>query len=103
MRTFVPGGEDSPLASIQFRMVDLASRKLVFTGTNPTMIIGLSFEPSSPITALASSKTYSWRARVFGGTAYSAWFTNGGSSGAMPYGFGSPTKPFPLASTTSSS
>jgi hypothetical protein len=73
MRTFVPGGEDSPPASVQFRMVDLATGKRVFTGTSPTMITGLWFEPSSPIAALDSGKSYSWQARVFDGTAYSAW------------------------------
>lgn len=60
MRAFVPGSEDSPLVSVQFRMVDLATGQRVFTGTSPTMITGLWFEPSSPLPALAGGKSYSW-------------------------------------------
>jgi hypothetical protein len=73
MRAFVAAGENPPSVSVQFRMVDLGTGQRVFTGTSPTMVAGIWFEPDRPIPELTSGRSYSWQARVFDGTTYSDW------------------------------
>ncbi|NEA34820.1 hypothetical protein [Streptomyces sp. SID13031] len=67
-----PAGGNPISVSVDFRITDLADNSVVFSAQSYTKVQGVWYEPQINPTLL-DGKTYSWQARVFDGTEYSAW------------------------------
>jgi hypothetical protein len=74
LQAFLPEDPNGPTrASAQFRMVDVATGKRVFTGQNDLKLVGSWVETPGRQPQLENGKTYAWQARTFDGTEYSPW------------------------------
>jgi hypothetical protein len=74
LHAFVPAptGGNPISVSVDFRITDLADNSVVFSAPSYTKVQGVWYEPQiNPV--LLDGKTYSWQARVFDSTDYSAW------------------------------
>ncbi|MGC4943303.1 hypothetical protein [Kribbella sp. DT2] len=74
LQTFLPEDPNGPArASAQFRVVDVATGKRVFTGQSDLKLVGSWVETPGRQPQLENGKTYAWQARIFDGTEYSPW------------------------------